>query len=84
MIAYDHYVPIFEGVNLYLVLIIATPIMIITPVLVFALFRFFGGKWLLKWHLKKSSRYLDFCQLPMEYKTLLLPKDSINWHYQLA
>ncbi|XP_068707579.1 uncharacterized protein [Montipora foliosa] len=84
VIVYDDYFPIFEGVNLYLVLIIATPIMIVTPVLVFALFRFFGGKWLLNWHLKKTSRYLDFCQLPMEYKTVLLPKDSINWHYQLA
>lgn len=84
VIAYDDYFPIFEGVNFYLVLCIATIIMLFSPLLVFALLRYFRGQWLLNWHLQKSSRFLDFCQLPMEYKTLLLPKDSINWHYQLA
>ena len=84
VIAYDHFYPIFEGVNLYLVLVIFTPIVIVTPVLVFALFRFFGGHWLLNWHLKKTSRYLDLCRLPNEYKALLLPKDTVKWHYQLA
>ncbi|XP_078349261.1 uncharacterized protein LOC144634234 [Oculina patagonica] len=84
VIAYDHFYPIFEGVNLYLVLVICTPIVIVTPVLVFALFRFFGGHWLLNWHLKKTSRYLDLCNLPDEYETLLLPKDTAKWHYQLA
>lgn len=84
VIAYDHFFPIFEGVNLYLVLIISTPILIITPVLIFAFFRYFGGHWLLNWHLKKTSRYLDFCRLPKEYTTLLLPKDTMKWHYKLA
>ncbi len=66
VIAYDQFYPIFEGVNLYLVLVICTPIVIVTPVLVFALFRFFGGHWLLNWHLNKTSRYLDLCNLPDE------------------
>ena len=39
---------------------------------------------MLNWHLKKTSRYLDLCRLPNEYKTLLLPNDRAKWHYQLA
>ena len=62
VIAYDHYFPIFEGVNLYLVLVIATPVTVVTPVLVFAVFRYFGGQWLVNWHLRKTSRYLNFCR----------------------
>lgn len=45
VIAYDHYYPIFEGVNLYLVIIISTPILLVTPALLFALFHFTGGHW---------------------------------------
>jgi len=84
VIAYDQFFPILEGVNLYLVLVILTPTAILTPVLVFALFRFIGGHWLVNWHLRKTSRYLDFCRLPQEYTELLLPKDTTKWHYQLA
>lgn len=84
VIAYDHFFPIFQGVNLYLVLIISTPIAILTPVLIFALFRFIGGHWLVNWHLRKTSRYLDFCRLPPEYAKSLLPSDTTKWHYQLA
>jgi len=81
VIAYDQFFPILEGVNLYLVLVILTPTAILTPVLVFALFRFIGGHWLVNWHLRKTSRYLDFCRLPQEYTELLLPKDTV---YQMA
>lgn len=84
VIAYDQFFPIFEGVNLYLVIVISTPIVLVTPALIFAFFRYFGGHWLLNWHLKKTSRYLDFCKLPKEYTTLLLPKDTAKWHYQLC
>lgn len=84
VVAYDQFFPIFQGVNLYLVFVISTPVLLITPILAFALFRFFGGHWLLNWHLRKTSRYLDLCNLPNEYKTLLLPRDTAKWHYQLA
>lgn len=50
VIAYDNHFPIFEGVNLYLVLVLATPVTVVTPVLVFAVFRYFGGQWLVNWH----------------------------------
>jgi len=84
VVAYDQFFPIFKGVNLYLVFVISTPTLLIIPVLAFALFRFFGGHWLLNWHLRKTSRYLDLCSLPDEYKSLLLPRDTAKWHYQLA
>ena len=84
VITYDHYYPIFEGVNLYLVIIISTPILLVTPALLFALFHFTGGHWLLNWRLRKASRYLHFCQLPPDYTELLVPKDTTNWHHQLA
>ena len=84
VIAYDHYFPIFEGVNLYLVLVIATPVTVVTPVLVFAVFRYFGGQWLVNWHLRKTSRYLNFCRLPPDYTKSLLPNDTVKWHYQLV
>ena len=69
---------------MYLVLVISTPIAVITPVLVFAVFRFIGGHWLVNWHLRKTSRYLDLCGLSPDYVRLLLPKDTVKWHYQLA
>lgn len=84
VIAYDHYFPIFKGVNLYVVFVIATPITIITPALVFAVFRYFGGQWLVNWHLKKTSRYLKFCRLPSDSTKSLLPNDTVRWHYQLV
>lgn len=73
VIAYDYYFPIFAGVNFYLVIAICTPILTLTPTFMFAFFRYFGGHWLLNWHLKKTSRYLDFCRMPGEYTASLLP-----------
>lgn len=73
VIAYDYYFPIFAGVNFYLVIAICTPILTLTPTFMFAFFRYFGGHRLLNWHLKKTSRYLDFCRMPGEYTASLLP-----------
>lgn len=84
VIAYDHYFPIFEGVNLYLVLVIATPVAVVTPVLVFAVFCYFGGQWLVNWHLRKTSRYLNFCRLQSDDTKSLVPSDTVKWHYQLV
>ena len=64
VIAYDQFFPIFEGVNLYLVIVICTLILLVTPALLFGFFRYFGGHWLLNWHMKKTLRYLDFCRMP--------------------
>ena len=84
VIAYDQFFPIFEGVNLYLVIVICTLILLVTPALLFGFFRYFGGHWLLNWHMKKTSRYLDFCRMPREYIASLLPKDTWKWQYRLV
>ena len=85
VLVYDHYNPIFQGVNLYLVLVIATPTVLLIPALIFACCRNIkSGKWLLNWQLRRSSRYLELCQLSDNYKEQLLPKDIAKWHFQLA